>query len=95
MIQSAMPDRPQKRSPSRRCATRGIIVYCADYTCSHSIVVNADQWPDDLPLSNIEHRFICAMCGKRGADVRRGSIDAAAAKVLWNPPIGSNISESP
>jgi hypothetical protein len=30
----------------------------------------ADQWPDDLRQSDIEHRFICAVCGKRGADVR-------------------------
>jgi hypothetical protein len=30
----------------------------------------ADQWPDDMRLSDIEPRFICAACGKRGADVR-------------------------
>ena len=24
----------------------GILVYCADYTCSHSMAI--DQWPDDL-----------------------------------------------
>ena len=45
-------------------------IYCADYRCSHSIAVNADQWPDNLRLSEIEHCFICAVCGKRGADVR-------------------------
>ena len=28
------------------------------------------QWPDDTRLSDIEPRFICAACGKRGADVR-------------------------
>jgi len=49
---------------------RGIIVYCANHTCSHSIAVSVDQWPDDRQLSDIEHRFICAVCGKRGADVR-------------------------
>jgi hypothetical protein len=32
--------------------------------------MSADQWPDDLRLSDIEHRFICAACGKRAADVR-------------------------
>jgi hypothetical protein len=30
----------------------------------------ADQWSDDMRLSDIEPRFICAACGKRGADVR-------------------------
>ena len=28
------------------------------------IAVNADQRPDDLRLSDIEHRFTCAACGK-------------------------------
>jgi hypothetical protein len=43
---------------------------CSDYRCSHSIAVSANQWPDDLRLSDIEHRFLCEACGKRGADVR-------------------------
>jgi hypothetical protein len=30
----------------------------------------ADQWPGDMRLSDLEPRFICAACGKRGADVR-------------------------
>jgi hypothetical protein len=42
----------------------GILVYCADYRCSH------DPWPDDVRLSDIEPRFVCEACGKRGADVR-------------------------
>jgi hypothetical protein len=32
----------------------GVLVYCADYQCSHSIAVMADHWPDDLRLSDIE-----------------------------------------
>jgi hypothetical protein len=27
-------------------------------------------WPDELRLSDIEARFVCKACGKRGADVR-------------------------
>ena len=42
---------------------------CSDYRCSQSIAVSANQWPDDLRLSDIEHR-LCEPCGKRGADVR-------------------------
>jgi hypothetical protein len=49
---------------------RGILVYCADYRCSHSVTLSADGWPDDVRLSDIEPRFVCAACGKRGAEVR-------------------------
>jgi hypothetical protein len=54
----------------RESGVRGVLVYCADYQCSRSIAVRADQWPDDLWLSHIEDRFTCTACGKRGADVR-------------------------
>ena len=41
----SMPDRPQKIAfaEMRDMGVRGIIVYCADYTCSHSIAVSADR----------------------------------------------------
>jgi hypothetical protein len=48
----------------------GILVYCADYCCSHSIEMSAARWGDDVRLSDIEPRFVCQACGKRGADVR-------------------------
>ena len=48
----------------------GILVYCSDHKCSHSIAVPADKWPDDMRLSDIEPRFVCHACGKRGADIR-------------------------
>jgi hypothetical protein len=35
----------------------GILVYCADYRCSHSIEMSAHQWNDDVRLSDIEPRF--------------------------------------
>ena len=54
----------------RNMGLRGVLVYCADYCCSHSIAISADRWPDDLRLSDIEDRFTCSACGKRGADVR-------------------------
>jgi len=54
----------------RNIGVRGVLVYCADYRCSHSIAISADRWPDDLRLSDIEDRFTCSACGKRGADVR-------------------------
>lgn len=48
----------------------GIVVFCADYRCSHSVAMPADQWPDEVRLSDIEPRFTCKACGKCGADVR-------------------------
>jgi len=55
----------------RASGTIGILVYCADYRCSHSIEMSAGRWSDDLRLSDIEPRFVCKACGKRGADGRR------------------------
>ena len=44
MIHSAMTDRPQKITfaEMRDMGVRGILVYCADYRCSHSIAISAD-----------------------------------------------------
>ena len=54
----------------REMGVRGLLIYCADYRCSHSIAISGDAWPDDARLSDIEERFTCRVCGKRGADVR-------------------------
>jgi hypothetical protein len=32
--------------------------------------VSGDRWPDEVRLSDIEPRFTCQACGRRGADVR-------------------------
>jgi len=48
----------------------GILVCCADYRCSHSIAMSADQCPDEVRLSDMEPRFVCKACSKRGAVVR-------------------------
>ena len=47
-----------------------LLIYCADYKCSHSIEMHAGQWTDNVRVSDIEHRFVCTACGKRGADIR-------------------------
>jgi hypothetical protein len=64
--------RPQKITfgEMRKSGVRGVLIYCSDYRCSHSIAISGDQWPDDVRLSDIEDRFVCSACGKRGADVR-------------------------
>jgi hypothetical protein len=68
----AMPDRPTKISfgEMRDNSVRGLLIYCADYRCSHYITISGDRWPDDIRLSDLEPKFICSACGKRGADVR-------------------------
>ena len=54
----------------RSSGVRGLLIFCQDYRCSHNIRMNGDRWPDDIWLSDIEDRFICTACGKRGADIR-------------------------
>jgi hypothetical protein len=49
----------------REMGLRGVLVYCADYHCSHSVALSADRWADDIRLSDGEPRFVCAACGKR------------------------------
>jgi len=60
----------------RDMGVRGLLVFYADYQCSHSIAISGDPWPDDLRLSDIEQRFVCEVCGRRGAEV------------LWFSPAG-------
>jgi hypothetical protein len=64
--------RPQKITfgDMREMGVRGVLIYCADYHCSHSIALSADRWADELRLSDVEPRFVCSACGRRGADVR-------------------------
>jgi hypothetical protein len=64
--------RPVKRTfgEMRSSGVTGIVVFCADHKCSHSVAMAAARWSDDVRLSDIEPRFICNACGKRGADVR-------------------------
>ncbi len=69
-----MPElpRPEKITfgQMREMGVRGLLIYCADYRCSHSTTISGDKWPDEVRLSDIELRFTCRACGKRGADVR-------------------------
>jgi hypothetical protein len=60
------PTRPQKITfgEMRDAGVRGVLVYCADYKCSRSITISADQWPDDVRLSDLEARFVCKACGR-------------------------------
>ena len=65
-------ERPQKITfgSVRESGVRGVLIYCSDYHCSHHIAASADSWPDHTRLSDLEPKFICPACGKRGADSR-------------------------
>jgi len=43
-----MTERPQKITfaEMRDMGVRGLLIYCADYRCSHSIAITGDAWPD-------------------------------------------------
>jgi hypothetical protein len=46
---------------------RLLIVYCSDFKCSHSVIITSELWPDHVRLSDLEPKFTCKACGRRGA----------------------------
>jgi hypothetical protein len=54
----------------RSAGVHGLLVYCADYHCSRHTAISGDRWPDEMRLSDLEARFACKGCGRRGADIR-------------------------
>jgi hypothetical protein len=36
----------------RGSGIRDLLIYCADYRCSHSIQMSGDRWPDEVRLSD-------------------------------------------
>jgi len=73
-VECFMPNskRPQKitLAKMRASGVRGLLIYCSDYQYSHWTAISGDPWPDDVRLSDLEPRFTCQACGRRGADVR-------------------------
>jgi hypothetical protein len=52
---------------------RGLLIYCSDNRCGHLRRLSATEvgtWSDSVTLSDLEPRFVCPRCGKRGADAR-------------------------
>jgi hypothetical protein len=45
-----MTDRPQKITfaEMREMGVRGLLIYCADYRCSHSIAISGDAWRPEI-----------------------------------------------
>jgi hypothetical protein len=68
-----MPEPARQQKITREVRESGIdrlLIYCADFRCSHPIQMSADRWPNHVRLSDIEPQFVCKACGKRGADLR-------------------------
>jgi hypothetical protein len=43
---------------SAESGVRGLLIYCADYHCSHYITAGADHWPNHIRLSDLEPRLV-------------------------------------
>jgi hypothetical protein len=52
----------------RSFGVRGLLIYCTDFHCNHSIAISADPWPDQERLSDLQPHS--KACGKKGSDVR-------------------------
>jgi hypothetical protein len=75
-------DPPTKRRPQpyrgapvtlghiRSHGVRHLLIYCSTGRYHHSAVINADCWPDDTVLLELNRRVVCTKCGMIGADVR-------------------------
>jgi hypothetical protein len=56
--------RPEKITfgETRASGVRGVLIYCADYRCSHWTRINADQRAHGVQLSDFEPGFVCTAC---------------------------------
>ena len=70
MARAGMREKKITLEEMRESGRTRLLVYCGDYKCAHSRVIEAGRWPDDVRLSDLEPTFICQACGHRGADIR-------------------------
>jgi hypothetical protein len=55
----------------RANGVRDLLIYCSNAPhCWHHATINADRWPDDVRLSDLEPLFVCTQCGAIGAEAR-------------------------
>ena len=66
----------------RSHGVRRLLIYCSAGLCHHSAVVDADRWPDDTVLLDLDRRAVCTKCGMIGADVRPDWSDRPPAESL-------------
>jgi hypothetical protein len=69
VVQRRARDRDGKTIPPMTLANmrangvRSILATCE--TCQHEAVLDADQWPDDLPVPDVGLKLRCSACGGR------------------------------
>jgi hypothetical protein len=68
----ALMERPQKitLADMRAAGVRGLLIYCSDYHCSHWQRSARMIGRMTVRLSDLEPRFTCQACGRRGRDAR-------------------------
>jgi hypothetical protein len=85
--------RPQKITfaEMRASGVRSVLIYCSDHRCGHFNIVpdDADRWPDELRISDIEDKFVCTVCGARGADIRPDW--QSAQRSFWTAKSGKAV----
>jgi len=83
---------PFKRAAELRLRSTGVrdlLVFRQDYRCSHNVKLSAeyvDRWPDEIRISQLEPRFVCTACGKRGSLIIAGSDSTEMAIVRRKGP---------
>ena len=62
----------------RSHGVRRLLIYCTqELYCHHSAVVDADHWPDDTVLLDLDRRAVCTKCGMIGTAPTSGRIGAS------------------
>jgi hypothetical protein len=71
------PRRERYRGPPttlrdiREHGVRRLLIYCTEgLWCYHSAVIDADRWPDDTVLLDLDRKLVCTKCGIIGGQVR-------------------------
>jgi hypothetical protein len=54
----------------RQQGVRGLAVYCLNMRRLHRARLDADSYPDDVPVPWFGPRMVCTQCGIIGADAR-------------------------
>ena len=55
----------------RSHGVRRLLIYCSTGLCHHSAVVDADRWPDDTVLLDLDQRAVCTKRGMIGVECGR------------------------
>jgi len=66
------PIEPMTLGNMRQNGVRGLFVTCS--ACGYHAEVNADPWPDDVPVPSFGPRMRCTKCGHLGANAPGGKL---------------------